>query len=151
MIWVHLNQLPPDGMRLEGYELPGFLDLEAIGAKPVGPVHYELEVGLSGGGIFATGLVALPVEMTCVACLQPLVYQAVANSFAAQVQMDGRELVDLTPAVREELLLALPNHPRCDQLADHRCPYHAPETSGGGEPEKVPSAWDKLEKLKTKR
>jgi uncharacterized protein len=151
MIGVHLNQLPLGGMHLAGDESPGFLDLEAISAKPAGPVHYELEVGLSGGGVFATGRVAAPVEMTCVACLQPFVFQAVSDPFAAQVQLDGRELVDLTPAVREELLLALPNHPRCDQLPDHRCPYHAPETSGGGEPEKVPSAWDKLEKLKTKR
>jgi hypothetical protein len=61
MIGIHLNQLPLEGMRLEGDESPGFLDLEAIGAKPAGPVHYELEVGLSGGGVFATGRVAAPV------------------------------------------------------------------------------------------
>lgn len=151
MIGIHLNQLPSEGMRLEGDEPPGFLDLEAIGAQPAGPVHYKLEVGLSGGGVFATGRVAVPVEMTCVACLQPFVFQAVVEPFAAQVQLDGRELVDLTPAVREELLLALPNHPRCDRIQNRRCPYHAPETSGGAEPENVPSAWDKLEKLKTKR
>lgn len=151
MIGIHLNQIPLDGKHLEGDEDAGFLDLAVIGAKPTGPVHYALEVGLSGGGAFATGRVTVPVEMTCVACLQRFVFAAVADPFAAQVQLDGREWVDLTPQVREELLLALPNHPRCDQLPDHRCPYHAPETSGGGEPEKVPSAWDKLEKLKTKR
>ncbi len=151
MIGVHLKQIPPEGKRLEGEEDPGFLDLAAIGAKAAGPVHYELDVGLSGGGVFATGRVSAPVEMNCVACLQPFVYEAVADPFAAQVEIEGRELVDLTPSVREELLLALPNHPRCDLISGHTCPYQGPESSGGGTQESAQSAWDQLDKLKTKR
>jgi len=151
MIGVHLKQVPPEGKHLEGEEDPGFLDLAAIRAKAAGPVHYSLDVGLSGGGLFATGRVAVPVEMTCVACLQPFVYEAVSDPFAAQVEIEGRELVDLTPAVREELLLALPNHPRCDVLSGHTCPYHGSEASGGGAQENAQSAWDQLDKLKIKR
>ena len=151
MIGVHLKQVPPEGKHLEGEEGPGFLDLAAIGAKAAGPVRYDLEVGLSGGGVFATGRVSAPVEMNCVACLQPFVYEASADPFAAQVEIEGRELVDLTPAVREELLLALPNHPRCDLISGHSCPYHGLEAGGGGTQESAQSAWDQLDKLKTKR
>ena len=151
MISVHLLQIPPEGKHLEGEEDPGFLDLAEIGAKAAGPVHYDLEVGLSGGGVFATGRVSVPVEMTCVACLQPFVYEAVADPFATQVEIEGRELVDLTPAVREELLLALPNHPRCDFISGHTCPYHGLAASGGGVQESAQSAWDQLDKLKTQR
>ena len=151
MIGVHLKQVPPEGKRLEGEEDPAFLDLPAIGSKAAGPVRYELDVGLSGGGVFATGRVAVPVEMTCVACLQPFVYEAAADPFAAQVEIEGRELVDLTPSVREELLLALPNHPRCDLISAHSCPYHGLEAGGGGAQESAQSAWDQLDKLKTKR
>ena len=67
MIGVHLLQVPDEGQHLEGDEDAGFLDLAAIGAKPAGVVHYALEVGVSGTGVFATGRVAVPVEMTCVA------------------------------------------------------------------------------------
>lgn len=151
MIGVHLRQIPPEGKHLEGEEDAACLDLGAIGAKPAGPVRYELDIGLSGGGVFATGLVSVPVEMTCVACLQPFVYEAKAEPFAAQVQIDGREFVDLTPPVREELLLALPNHPRCDLNSDHSCPYQRPGSSGGGSQESSESAWDQLDKLKLKR
>lgn len=151
MIGVHLNQIPPEGRRIEGEADAGFLDLGAIGAKACGPVRYELDIGLSGGGLFATGRVSVPVEMTCVACLQPFVYPAVADPFAAQVEIGGLELVDLTPPVREELLLALPNHPRCDLIPGHSCPYQGPESSGGGTQENAQSAWDQLDKLKTKR
>jgi uncharacterized protein len=151
MIGVHLKQVPPEGKRLEGEEDPAFLDLPAIGSKAAGPVRSELDVGLSGGGVFATGRVAVPLEMTCVACLQPFVYEAAADPFAAQVEIEGRELVDLTPSVREELLLALPNHPRCDLISGHSCPYHGLEAGGGGAQESAQSAWDQLDKLKTKR
>lgn len=151
MIGVHLQQVPPEGKHLEGEEDAGFLDLGEIGASPAGPVTYNLQVGISGGGLFATGRIAAPVRMTCVACLQPFVYEAVVDPFAAQVEIDGRELVDLTPMVREELLLALPNHPRCDWMQGHSCPYQQPEPSGSGPQEKAESAWDQLDKLKIKR
>lgn len=151
MIGVHLKQVPPEGKRVEGEEDAGFLDLEQIGAKPAGPVRYEFDVGLSDGGLFATGRVAVPVEMTCVACLQPFVYPAAVGDFAAQVEVGNREFVDLSPLVREELLLALPNHPRCDSISGHSCPFQSPEASGGGTQNIAPSAWDQLDKLKTKR
>ena len=151
MIGVHLAQLPPEGKHLEGEEEADFLDLGAIGAKAAGPVRYALDVGWSGGGVFATGRVEVPVEMTCVACLQPFVFPAEVEPFATQVEVDGREWVDLTPPVREELLLALPNHPRCDQLSGHTCPYHQPAPTGGGPPATAESAWDELDKLKLKR
>ncbi len=151
MIGVHLQQLPLDGQHLEGEEDAAFLDLGEIGAKAAGPVRYELEIGLSGGGLFATGRVSAPVEMTCVACLQPFVFEAVVEPFATQVEIDGRELVDLTPLVREDILLALPNHPRCDLNSNHLCPYQRPDVSGGGTQESTDSAWDQLNKLKPKR
>lgn len=151
MIAVHLQQVPPEGLHLEGEDDAGFLDLGEIRAEPAGPVNYNLDVGLSGGGLFATGRVSVPVRMTCVACLQPFVLEAVVDPFAAQVEIDGRELVDLTPWVREELLLALPEHPRCDSLSDQRCPYTQPETGGSGHPANAESAWDQLDKLKIQR
>ena len=151
MIAVHLRQIPPEGKHLEGEEDAACLDLSEIGAKPAGPVRFALDIGLSGGGLFATGQVSVPVEMHCVACLRPFVFEATVDPFAAQVEIEGRELVDLTPSVREELLLALPNHPRCDSIPGHTCPYHGLAAGGGGAQESAQSAWDQLDKLKINR
>lgn len=150
MIGVHLRQIPPEGKHLEGEEDAEFLGLRDVSARAAGPVRYELDAGLSGGGVFATGRVSVAVELTCVACLRPFVFEAEVGDFAAQVEIDGREFVDLTPWVREELLLALPNHPRCDSIPGHRCSYQGPKVSGGTQGH-APSAWDKLDKLTTKR
>lgn len=152
MILVHLNQIPPEGKRLEGEEDATFLDLEAVGARALGPVHYALEVGLSGGGLFATGTLRARVELQCVACLQPFPFEAVVDSFAAQIEIDGRETVDLTPSVREELLLALPNHPRCDWNNGSSCSFKTPEESGRSpDPTAATEIWGELDKLKFNR
>jgi uncharacterized protein len=151
MIGVHLRQIAPEGHHLEGEEAADFLDLGEIGARATGPVSYDLEVGLSGGGLFATGRVAVPVEMTCVACLRPFVLEVEVDPFATQVELEGQELVDLGPSVREDILLALPNHPRCDSIPYHSCPYQHPVETGGGTPDSTESAWDELNKLKPKR
>jgi uncharacterized protein len=151
MIGVHLRQVPPEGKHIEGEEDAGFLDLDAIAARPAGPVRYSLDVGLSGGGLFATGRVSVAVELRCVACLQPFVFEAVVDPFATQVEIDGRELVDLGPSVREDLLLALPNHPRCDQSSGPSCPYRHPEDPGASRAEPTGSAWGELDKLKLER
>jgi uncharacterized metal-binding protein YceD (DUF177 family) len=140
MIAVHLLQIPAEGLVLEGEADAGLLDLGEINAKAAGPVRYRLDVGLSGGGLFATGRLSVAVEMVCVACLGQFIYEAVVDPFAVQMEID--------PSVREDLLLALPDHPRCDSILDQSCPFKQPETGGGGNPANAESAWDKLDKLK---
>jgi uncharacterized metal-binding protein YceD (DUF177 family) len=124
---VHLRQIP-DGstLHLEGEEDPEFLGLGEAGAEPVGPLEYSLDVGLSDGGLFATGMVAQRVRMTCVSCLEPFEREIVVDPFAIQVELEGSELVDLTPEVREDIHLLLPAHPRCDQGGEKTCPAHFP-------------------------
>ncbi len=152
MILVHLAQIPPEGKSIQGEEDPGFLELAAVGGRALGPVSYDLEVGLSGGGLFATGRIGVPVELQCVACLNPFRLEVVVDPFAVQLEIDGREAVDLTSSVREELLLALPNHPRCDWNNGSSCSYTPPAltgdppgTSGAG------SIWGELDKLNLNR
>ncbi len=151
MIGVHLRQIPPEGKHVEGVEDAAFLELQEIEAQAAGPVHYDLQVGTSEGGVFATGRLSVPLQLRCVACLQPFDFTAEIDSFAMQIEADGREFVDFTPMIREEILLALPNHPRCDLNSGLHCPYQRPEASGGGKRRKSDSAWDQLENFKPER
>jgi uncharacterized metal-binding protein YceD (DUF177 family) len=112
---IHLRQIPQGGtLHVEDVEDPRFLELEEIGARAVSPVRYALDVGLSGGGIFATGRVGLRIRFKCVACLNEFETDVVIDPFALQKELDRRESVDLTPEIREDIHLALPAHPRCD-------------------------------------
>ena len=58
---VHLNQIPPQGLHIEGEKDAKLFDLRGgpQHVKPLGPVRYSLDVGLSDGGLFATGTLAV--------------------------------------------------------------------------------------------
>ncbi len=147
---VHLRQIPPgETLHLEGGEDPGYLDLELAGAKALSPLDYVLDAGLSDGGLFATGRLALKVQLKCVACLETFDHQLGIDSFAAQKELDGREEVDLGPEVREDIQLALPAYPRCDAQGRKTCPASFPKASDEATSPSGNAAWDALDKLKT--
>ncbi|MEA3186231.1 MAG: hypothetical protein QOD99_61 [Chthoniobacter sp.] len=145
---IHLRQIAQDGLHIEGDEDADFLDLAELRAHALTPVHYALDVGLSEGGIFATGMLSLDLHLECVSCLEPFAYALRIHAFAMQSPLDGRETVDLTPFVREDILLALPPYPHCDWDGEHACPGAARSTTDvSGESH----AWDALDQLKIKQ
>jgi uncharacterized metal-binding protein YceD (DUF177 family) len=151
---VHLRQIPQgETLHLEGEEDGGFLELEEVGAQAVSPVFYSLDAGLSDGGLFAAGRVSVRVRLKCVACLEPFEMDLVIDSFATQKELDGRELVDLTPEIREDIHLALPTYPRCDSEGGKTCPASFPQAPAEDAATPIDSgnaAWEALDKLKNK-
>src|SRR3981081_3298879 len=147
---VHLKQIPADGLHLEGKENKDILDLADDGIRPNGPVDYSLDAGLSESGLFVTGQIALDVELECVSCLKKFVYPLRVNDFAVQIELTGPEQVDLTPWVREDILLVLPAHPHCDWDGKSVCKGPKLKTRPIDEPPAASHAWDALENLKSK-
>ncbi len=93
---VHQNQVPAEGIHLEGEDPAAVLDLQDPTVAPLGPIRWSVDVGRSGGGLFATGKLAVDLEMECVSCLRKFTYPVRVDDFAAQVELKGPEMVDLT-------------------------------------------------------
>lgn len=150
---IHLRQIPQGGtLHVEGLEEVRFLGLEEAGAHACSPLGYALDAGLSGGGLFVTGRLDLCVRLRCVACLDEFETRLSVDAFALQKELDGRESVDLTQEVREDIHLALPAHPRCDADGSKICPARfsqapadASQLPGGNAP------WGALDELKTEK
>jgi len=116
VVSVHLNQIPPgDTLHLEGEADPTDLDLESAGVEAVGPLHYSLDVGLSGSGLFATGWLRIRLRMTCVRTLEPFEQDFEVSPFALQKELSGPEEVDLTEEIREDIQLSIPAYPKRPQ------------------------------------
>jgi uncharacterized metal-binding protein YceD (DUF177 family) len=154
---VHLNQIPEEGLHVEGVEDSKMLGLQEESLlQPVSDVRYSLDVGLSDGGLFATGTIAVDVECQCVSCLERFRQSIGIPDFACQIDLPGRELVDLTEPVREDILLALPPHPHCDWNGERTCPgppapKPAPETEQApATDEDSKDVWGALDQLKLK-
>jgi uncharacterized protein len=98
------------------------------------------------------------LDCHCVRCLKPFKYPLKFEDWTALLPLEGEDrvpvvndLVDLTPSIREDILLAFPQHPLCDP----EC-RGLPKTSIGGnkqtkktgQVEPKSPAWAELDKLK---
>ena len=146
---VHLKQIPREGLHLEGDEECPILELETEGIRCVGPLHYSIDLGVTGGALWASGSLSQPVELRCVGCLAKFVHEIQVPGFAMHTELRGPETVDLTPFLREDLLLNLPAHPRCDRDAGRACKPKQIQTPE--QDTKRKSDWSALDKLKLKR
>lgn len=149
---ISLHQIPEGGtLHLEGEEDASLLGLEEVSASALSPVRHVLDVGLSDGGLFATGSLRVRLLLTCVACLEPFEYDLEIDPFVLQKELESTEMVDLTSEIREDIQLALPTYPRCDAEGGKTCPAHFPKASTEKvEPTAGPTAWEALDKLKNK-
>lgn len=150
---IHLRQIPAgDTLHVEEDADPGFLDLTSADAEAVSPVHGSLDAGRSDGGLFVTGTLSVKVRQTCVKCLRPFESAVVVPNFATQIELDGRESVDLTPEIREDILLVLPSHPRCDADGSTTCPATFRSAPSAPLTEETDhTAWDALDQFKPKK
>jgi uncharacterized metal-binding protein YceD (DUF177 family) len=155
---VNLRHLEEKDVVLRG-ELPvDDLDLdtrdEMIGVTQ--PLRHELEIQLLDRSLLVRGLLRLVLECRCVRCLKPFVRELELNPWMRHLPLEGEERVpvvndcaDLTPYVREDMLLELPRHPLCSP----DCRGLEKTKTGkakniGGKDELIPSAWSELDKLK---
>ncbi len=153
---VHLKQVPPEGLHLEGDEDCLISDLESEGVRCAGPMKYEIDIGIAEGSLWANGSLRQPVELTCVGCLEKFVHEINVPAFAVHTELHGPETVDLSPHMREDILLNLPAHPRCDADGGRKCKPAAKQAKISPEDRERRAAkrehdWGKLDKLKLKK
>ena len=152
---IHLKQIPHDGLHLAGEEDCPIKELQTDDIRCAGPLRYDLEVGISEGALWANGWLEQPVELRCVSCLETFPYDIKVPAFALHTELHGPEAVDLTPLMREDILLNLPAHPHCDRDGGRTCkaPVAIPQEASGAAAgaEKPAPAWSALDKLKLKK
>jgi uncharacterized metal-binding protein YceD (DUF177 family) len=145
---IHLKQIPTEGLHLEGEEDCPIPELAADGIRCVGPLHYDLDVGISAGALWANGILRQPVEVICVSCLEKFVHEIKVPAFALHTELHGPETVELTPFFREDILLNLPAYPHCDREGGKVCKAPVSKTTETTS-ERKPD-WSALDKLKLK-
>jgi len=111
---IDLSGLPEDGKCYAGQLPQEIFDLPADDARAVGPLHYELWVRRFGSELLLTGSLSAPFEFTCVRTLHPFIQSIRLASAAIALEIAGEGKIDATEALREEILLAFPVDPRCD-------------------------------------
>jgi len=157
---VNLRHLEAHSVRFEG-EMPiDELDLdtrdEMIQAK--GPLQYDFEVQRLEQSLLVQGRLRLTLECQCVRCLKAFKHIVKLDNWALHLPLQGEEsvpvesdCVDLTPYVREDILLELPQHPLCEAECRGLPISNAGKATKpltAGQPQTGSTAWSELNKLK---
>lgn len=154
----NVRHLEKHSLHLQG-ELPVTeLDLDGLDECVKGdqPLKYDLDIHLLDGSFLIQGKLEMLLECTCVRCLKEFPQLLELGEWACHLARQGEECVavvndcvDLTPYIREDILLAFPQHPLCEPGCD-KLPRSA--FSGQKNPSKgigsESSTWAELNKLK---
>ena len=157
---VNLRHLENRNLELRG-ELPLMeleLDLHDEMVRVAQPLRYDLEIELLEDSLLVQGALQLALNCRCVRCLKDFEFNLeldpwtqyvplmpVADEDAVTVKND---CVDLTPLVREDILLGFPQHPLCRPDCGGLKPKTSPSKKVAVKTGSKPSAWAELNKLK---
>lgn len=158
-ILINLRHLEKKNVTLAGELPPKELDLEGVDEliKLQKPLKYDVEAQKLESGILVQGSLELTLECECVRCLKPFQYELQLPDWTCLLTLEGEEKVsvtndciDLTPAMREDILLGFPQHPLCKAECTGlpKKATKTKKTGGAGRAKEVSSAWSELNKLK---
>src|SRR5437762_12923165 len=120
---VNLRHVEAHNVQLEGQMPVEELDIDTRDEiiQLAEPLEYTLEVQKLDDSLLAQGSLRLVLDCKCVRCLKPVPYPLEIKDWACHLPLQGEEAapivndcVDLTPYVREDILLSFPQHPLCE-------------------------------------
>lgn len=151
---VNLRHLETKNVDLKGELTPQELELDEINDELIRidkPAEYDLTVQKLDENLVVEGVVTQEITARCVRCLKEFQTAVEFPTWTAYIPLEGEDaasvsndLVDLTPFLREDILLGFPQHPLCkEDCGGLPSPVEAPKTDKKGSP-----AWEELNKLK---
>ena len=119
---VNLRLLEKESIQLDGDILGSELapDFHDELMRLSHPVEYELTVDRQSESLLVTGSLRTHVDCECSRCLKSFVLPVQLDEFSVLSPLEGEDALpvdgdfaDLTPSLREDILLSLPTNPLC--------------------------------------
>lgn len=118
---IDLNTLPEEGKQFEGELDPALYKLPEHDAQPTGPLYYDLNVQRFESELLVRGYISTPFKFTCVRDSTKFIQTISLEEFGHSYEINDAQM-NLTESLREEVLMAFPDYPRCDEADEpHAC------------------------------
>ncbi len=158
---VNLRHLERNDLKLVG-ELPvADLDIDTKDEmiQLDKPLKHNIEVQQMDEGLLLRGRLVLPLKCQCVRCLKSFVFKVDLRDWSCLIPLSGEEAapqdgdtVDLTPFLREDILLELPQHPLCKpDCGGLKKPAAGKSKKRGANDAETSSVWAELDKIKFRK
>lgn len=155
---VNLRHLEEHDLHLRGEMPVADLDLgvadEMIRAEQ--PLSHDLMVELLHDAVLVLGTLKLPLDCECVRCLKKFKTELKLANWTVHLPLEGEDKVsvendciDLTPFIREDILLSFPQHPLCKPDCAGLKQKSAARKASKDDQSRL-ETWAELDKLKLK-
>ncbi len=148
---IYPEQIPAEGMKLEGEEPAEVLAVEDGLAQFGKPLHYDLLATIVGSGLLVRGRLWTTGTLECGRCLKKCSFKLAVEDFLFEEEIGNKQVFDLTENLREDILLQLPQRALCSPTCKGLCPSCGQNLNAKKckcKPRSVSSQWDALSKLK---
>jgi len=119
------------------------------------PLTYQLTAQALPDALLIRGRLYLVLDCECVRCMKPVEYPLEFVDWVCHIPTTGEEKVpinkgsvDLTPYIREDMVLAFPQHPLCREDCPGLSPKDEDEHVDISKDDVKRSPWDQLNRLK---
>jgi uncharacterized protein len=138
MLLLNLNEVARGPVRIRGEVPPDAPLWEETGVSPSGPLQYDLDARSVGEGVLVRGEVEGEFSSSCRRCLEPvtvalrdavdMLYDRLSPEEMEELGgevlplPDRGDTLDLAPALREQVLLRVPEYVLCKESCKGLCP-----------------------------
>lgn len=120
---IILGELPNEGKQFSGVLEEDIFKLPKGDPQATEGITYDLHVSRHDDFLLVTGSLQTAFLINCVRCLAQFPYRVELRGHTFDVEVPDSATIDLTEAIREDILLALPAYPKCEDssLGEFRC------------------------------
>lgn len=153
---VDPRNIPDEGLTLNGSLPATIFDLDSQDTtQAAGPLNYDITVIRDEDSLIITGEISALFELQCGRCTERFQTEITLNPYGQDIPLENDSHVDLTSTLREDILLALPNYPRCETgtVTPRECPadgqFDAPQESPESQSDQPENGkvWEALDHL----
>lgn len=119
---IDVKKIPPEGLHIETKSANVLRDVDIFGIKFNEPVYVSVFVNITGKTLLVNGKIGTKVNIVCGRCLKEFEQKLINDNFALEIDAAGKDEVDITDNIREEIVIALPLKPLCKKDCKGLCP-----------------------------
>ena len=112
MMKIHVNQVPPEGLKDHAAYDPSTLDMERFDVHLREPFEVDAFITKADQELVVSAEIRAPLRLTCARCLEEFL-SIVSTDAMFSYKVQPTDVVDITEDVRQEIILAYPMIPVC--------------------------------------
>jgi uncharacterized protein len=118
---IYIEEIPPEGLKVNQSYDPASLDLGTEEIKFIGPLEVSGWVTKQKNNLRIKGEIIVPtVEFVCSRCLANF-QKRIFKNFEFNYFLQGEKILNITDDIRQEIILEYPLKPLCRQSCKGLC------------------------------